>query len=194
MTNERTTCIDHHVELVIYYNHYMKGNAQNISGLPEKIFHAKRLFNCWNKCKKKKHFSLRQGTSFSIHYCANSYNNIVKKGQSNIYRKSYRNFTYPSYKLYDFSIPYLKEPPAIVLTNEVIQEMQSFYDECKNYVPLTSTLTKLIDLNKVPDYLIPYIPDHLIYNKGDISNQLTNKQKAQLKPLQAGSKAWKDHV
>ncbi|RGB36864.1 hypothetical protein C1646_782607 [Rhizophagus diaphanus] len=70
----------------------MSENSQNLIEPPGKTFHAKRLFNRWNKYKKKKCFSSRQGTTFITQYFANSYNNIVNKGQSYIYKKLYSNF------------------------------------------------------------------------------------------------------
>ncbi|RGB26433.1 hypothetical protein C1646_770435 [Rhizophagus diaphanus] len=223
MTNERKVCIDHSVKLTLYHNDSTSGNAQNATEVAGKIIHAKKLFNRWNKQKTKKCFSLRQGMTFNTHYQANSYNNIKRfnRNYKRVYNnagidftsasrdelilasrhktflmtqsdwilkplmhlKYTKKFTYPLQEDYDFSIPYLKTSNIPVSTNEQISDKTP-----------ALTFTKPIDLSKVPIDLIPYIPDHHPIYKGDIHNQLTDKQKRHLKPLQVGSKAWKDHI
>ncbi|CAB4404258.1 unnamed protein product [Rhizophagus irregularis] len=41
-----------------------------------------------------------------------------------------------------------------------------------------------------PDDLLPYIPDEPIYKDGRVYSLLSNKEKANLRPLEAGSKSW----
>ncbi|RGB30927.1 hypothetical protein C1646_764710 [Rhizophagus diaphanus] len=170
----------------------MSGNSQNITAPQGKAFHAKRLFNRWRHYKNKKCFSSRQGTTFITQYQANSYNNIVNKGQGYIYKKLYSNLdhnfsTNPSTKCqqekhferncrhvdYDFPIPTL---PLPVIPVPIEEEPQ----------PPAPTFS--VDLSMIPDDLLAYILDHPVY-KGDIHNQLTDKQKAKLQPLQVGKKA-----
>ncbi|CAG8642101.1 uncharacterized protein OCT59_012459 [Rhizophagus irregularis] len=111
---------------------------------------------------------------------------IVKPIMHLKYKKK---FTYPLQGFYNFPIPHLKETsPAVP---EV--DMTSFFEANRNYIPPTPVLTHPIDVSKVPPDLIPYIPDYPVYY-GDIHNHLSNKQKAQRKPLQVGSKKWKDHI
>ncbi|RGB30589.1 hypothetical protein C1646_765155 [Rhizophagus diaphanus] len=91
MNNGRKACIDHFDKLTFYHYDNTSGNSQNMTELTGKTFHAKRLFNRWKKFKYKKCFSSRQGTMFTTLIRANSYNNIVKKGQNYIYKKFYSN-------------------------------------------------------------------------------------------------------
>ncbi|RGB36467.1 hypothetical protein C1646_758109 [Rhizophagus diaphanus] len=100
----------------------------------------------------------------------------IKK--SLMHLKYYKKFAYPLQVDYDFLILTL---PLPVIPVPIEEEPQ----------PLVPTFS--VDLSMVLDDLIVYIPDHPVY-KGDIHNQLTDKQKAKLQPLQVGSKAWKKHI
>ncbi|RGB25132.1 hypothetical protein C1646_803056, partial [Rhizophagus diaphanus] len=95
-----------------------------------------------------------------------------------IYLKYHNKFAFPFLEDYDF--------PILTLTLPVIPEPI----EERPQPPVSPPA---FDLSKVPDDLIGYIPDHPVY-KGDFHNQLSDKQKAKLKPLQVGSKAWKQHM
>ncbi|RGB22416.1 hypothetical protein C1646_781905 [Rhizophagus diaphanus] len=249
MSNECKACVDHFDKLAFYHHDNMSGNSQNMTEPQGKAFHAKRLFNCWRYYKKKKCFSSRQGTTFITQYQANSYNNIVNKGQSYIYKKLYSNLDYnfstkPSTKRQqekrferncrrvcnnagiDFATASREElllasrcksflmtkldrltKPLLHLRyhKKFAYPLQVDYDFPIPTLPLPVIPAPIkekpqppapsssIDLFKVPDDLLAYIPDHPVY-KGDIYNQLTDKQKAKLKPLQVGSKAWKQHI
>ncbi|RGB28051.1 hypothetical protein C1646_717131 [Rhizophagus diaphanus] len=95
-----------------------------------------------------------------------------------VHLKYHTKFAYPSQVDYDF--------PILTLTLPVTP--LPIAEEPRPSAPAVS-----VDLSKVPDDLLAYIPDHPVY-KGDIHNQLTDKQKAKLLPLQVGSKAWKQHI
>ncbi|RGB38445.1 hypothetical protein C1646_812620 [Rhizophagus diaphanus] len=188
MTNERKACIDHHVNDL----------SHNFSTKPSTKRQQEKHFEC--NCRRicnNAGIDFTSASSDELILASKHKTFLMMKSdwilKLLMHLKYKEKFAYPSQEDYDFPIPYLKQPPAIELTNKELQEWQRFYDERKNYAPPAPMLTEPIDLSKVPDDLILYIPDHPIY-KGDIHNQLTNKQKAQLKPLQVDSKAWKDHV
>ncbi|RGB34610.1 hypothetical protein C1646_760318 [Rhizophagus diaphanus] len=115
-------------------------------------------------------------------------------------------FAHPSQEDYDFAIPTLTAPFAFEPKEETPQPVPSAFEpneetpqpvpfafEPKEDKPQPPVPAPSIDLSRIPDDLVEYIPDHPVY-ENDFYNLLTDKQKLKRKPLHPGSKAWIQHI